>query len=100
MVRQVIASELFRQRGPLTRATLASLHVRGSGVQVDDALGRKGWDGLEPVLTTVMTIDPSTAVVRGTRYETRGGLQGPVKFRASELWRGRQRGRRGAHQAG
>lgn len=92
MVRQVIASELFRQRGPLTRATLASLHVRGSGVQVDDALGRKGWDGVEPVLTTVMTVDPATAVVRGTRYETRGGLENVVKFKAPELWVGASEG--------
>lgn len=92
MVRMVIASELFRRRGPLTKPTLASLHVRGAGVQVDDALGRKGWDGEAPVVTTVMTVDPNTGVVRGTRYETRGSLDSPVKLKASELWVGASEG--------
>ena len=67
MVRMVIASERFRQRGPLTKPTLASLHVRGAGVQVDNALGRKGWDGEGPVVTTVLKVDPNNAGVRGTR---------------------------------
>ena len=92
MVRMAIASELFRQRGPLTKATLASLHIRGAGVQVDDALGRKGWDHEGPVVTTVMTVDPNTGVVRGTRYETRGSIDNPLKFKASELWVGASEG--------
>ena len=92
MVRMAIASELFRQRGPLNKATLNSLHVRGGGVQVDDALGRWGWGGTEPVVTTVITIDHATAVVRGTRYETRGSLESPVKIKASELWPGATEG--------
>ena len=92
MVRMAIASELFRQRGPLNKATLSSLHVRGGGVQVDDALGRWGWGGMEPVVTTVINIDHATAVVRGTRYETRGSLESPVKIKASELWPGAAEG--------
>ena len=92
MVRMVIASELFKQRGPLNKATLNSLHVRGGGVQVDDALGRWGWNGTAPVVTSVITIDHATAVVRGTRFETRGGLEHPVKIKASELWPGATEG--------
>ena len=92
MVRQTIVSELFQQRGPLTKAILSSLHIRGSGVQVDDALMRRGWDGAEPALTTVMTVDPATATVKGTRYETRGGLSHVTKLKATEMWAGAKGG--------
>ena len=59
MVRQTIASSLFLKRGPLSKAILSSLHIRGAGVQVDDALLRKEWDGQQAVVTSVMTADPA-----------------------------------------
>ena len=92
MVRMLVASQLFQQRGPLTRAVLSSLHIRGSGVQVDDALMRWRWDGAEPAVTTVITVDPDTATVKGSRYETRGSLPHVVKIKASELWAGAKEG--------
>ena len=88
----MVASQLFQQRGPLTRAVLSSLHIRGSGVQVDDALMRWRWDGAEPAVTTVITVDPDTAMVKGSRYETRGSLPHVVKIKASELWAGAKEG--------
>ena len=92
MVRMLVASQLFQQRGPLSRAVLSSLHIRGSGVQVDDALMRWRWDGVEPAVTTVITVDPGTAMVKGSRYETRGSLPHVVKIKASELWAGAKEG--------
>ena len=92
MVRMVVASQLFQQRGPLTRAVLSSLHIRGSGVQVDDALTRWSWDGMEAAVTSVITVDPADATVKGSRYETRGGLPQVVKVKASELWGGAKEG--------
>ena len=86
MPRQTIASSLFLKRGPLTKAILSSLHIRGSGVQVDGALLRKGWDGQQPVVTSIITVDPSTAKIRGTRYETRGAIAHVVKLKAADLW--------------
>ena len=72
MVRMVISSPLFLNRNPMTKATLSSLHVRGLGVQVDDALARKGWEGEEAVLSAVITSDPASGNIKGSRYETRG----------------------------
>lgn len=86
MPRQTIASSLFLKRGPLTKSILSSLHIRGSGVQVDDALLRKGWDGEQPAATSVITVDPSTAKIRGIRYETRGAISHEVKIKATDLW--------------
>ena len=82
----LIASPLFLNRNPLTKATLSSLHVRGSGVQVDDALARKGWEGEEPVLSVVITSDPVSGNIKGSRYETRGALADVVQFKAKDLW--------------
>ena len=92
MVRQTIASNLFLKRGPLSKAILSSLHIRGAGVQVDDALLRKEWDGQQAVVTSVMTVDPASSQIRGTRYETRGALSQVIKFKASELWVGAKDG--------
>ena len=86
MPRLTIASSLFLKRGPLSKSILSSLHIRGSGVQVDDALLRKGWDGQQPVVTSVITVDPTTAKIRGTRYETRGAIAHVVKLKAADLW--------------
>ena len=82
----LIASPLFLNRNPLTKATLSSLHVRGSGVQVDDALSRKGWEGEEAVLSAVITSDPVSGNIKGSRYETRGALADVVQFKAKDLW--------------
>ena len=92
MVRQAIASDLFLRRGPLTRAILSSLHIRGSGVQVDDVLIRKGWDGTEPAVTSVMAVDPATAKIKGTRFETRGAITHEVRLKATDLWTGAKEG--------
>ena len=82
----LIASPLFLKRNPLTKATLSSLHVRGSGVQVDDALSRKGWEGEEAIIAAVITSDPVSGNIKGSRYETHGALANEVQFKAKDLW--------------
>ena len=64
---------------------MKKLMVRGGGIQVNDTLERMGWNGNTGVVTTVMSVDDSSGVVRGVRFETRG--TGPeVKFKARDLW--------------
>ena len=87
MVRQVVSSPLFANRGRLSPLLMGRLLVRGGGVQIDDALKRHGWDGKEPVVTSVATIKVGTGVVRGMRFKMRGGLD-PIKFPAKDLWVG------------
>ena len=86
MVRQLIASPLLLARSPLTKAVFSSLHIRGAGVQVDDALLRMGWDEADPAIAVVITVDHISTNVKGVRFETRGALANVVKFKASDLW--------------
>ena len=84
-MRQVIASELFRSKGNLSKTMMRNLLVRGGGVQITDVLMRYGWEEEKPAATTVITLDSDSGSVRGVRYEVRG--VGPtVTFRAKELW--------------
>jgi hypothetical protein len=85
MGRQLIASGLFAARGKASRQQYGRLLVRGGGVPVADALVRTGWDGIKPVATTVITVDPSSGAVRGVRFETKGKL-GDIKFKAKDLF--------------
>ena len=57
----------------------------GWGAQVEEALVRKGWDCMEPVLATIN-------VVNGVCFMARGVLTHVVKFKASELWSGAEQG--------
>ena len=83
--RQIIASELFKSRGKLSKTMMRNLLVRGGGVQISDVLMRQGWAEEGPVATTVVTLDGDSGNIRGVRYEVRGG--GPtVVFKAKELW--------------
>ena len=85
--RQAIVSDIFNNKGKLSRNMLRNLMIRGGGVQVDDTMQRFGWGGEQPAATTVLTIDIKSGGIKGARWETRG--EGPVvQFRASELWSG------------
>ena len=86
VAKQTITSPFFANRGKLSQVMLRSLLVRGSGVPIDDALQRFGWDGAAGVATTVVTTNPASGMVAGVRYETQG--VGPeVKFKARDLWK-------------
>ena len=85
MVRQVIVSPLLEKRGPLSPNIWRKLLIRGGGAQVDEALKRNGWNGVKPVLTTVITSEVTTGVIRGVRFEAKGKLD-DVKVQASDLW--------------
>ena len=83
--RQRIESPLFLGKGRLNTLAMKKLMVRGGGIQVNDTLERMGWNPDKGVVTTVMSVDDSSGVVRGVRFETRG--PGPeVKFKARDLW--------------
>ena len=87
----IIDSALFKRRGTLTHGQMGKLLVRGGGALVDHALQRHGWNGKIPVATTVATLQFETGVIRGFRFETRGGLQ-PIKFAAKDIWPGADSG--------
>ena len=81
----MILSPVFKAKGKLSVSMMRNLLVRGGGLQISDTLQRFGWNGEEPVVATVVTLEPDTGVIRGLRYETRG--VGPeIKFKAKELW--------------
>ena len=83
--KQTIVSDLFKGKGKLSKSMKRNLMIRGSGVQVDDTLQRYGWEGEEPAVTTVITLEAETGNIRGIKYETRG--KGPtITFKARELW--------------
>ena len=83
--RQMIVSPVFKARGKLSVSMMRNLLVRGGGIQVSDTLQRFGWGGEEPVVATVVTLEPDSGRIRGLRYVTKG--KGPeIKFKAKELW--------------
>ena len=92
MVRQLIASPLLLTRSPLTKSVFSSLHIRGAGVQVDDALLRMGWDEADPAIAVVISVDHISTNVKGVRFESRGALPEVVKFKANDLWSGAEKG--------
>ena len=80
-----IVSDLFKGKGKLSKTLIRNLMVREGGVQITGKLQRHGWEGEDPVVTTVITIEENSGMIRGVRYETRG--KGPtITFRANELW--------------
>ena len=85
MVRQLISSPLFSSRGLMSPQFMATLLVRGGGTRVDEALKKHGWNGVAPVITTVLTAEVTTGTIRGVRFETRGALE-EIKFQANDLW--------------
>ena len=86
--RQIISSPIFNAKGKLSTTMKRNLLVRGGGgLQVRDCLSRFGWDGTKPVVSSILSLDPDSGVVRGARFGTWG--EGPVvKFKAGELWGG------------
>ena len=70
----MIASPLFTRRLKLPNRVLGQWLVRSAGTAIDDALFRFGWEGGEPAITTVITADIASGAVRGSRFETRGGI--------------------------
>ena len=91
MVRQTIVSALMNKRRRIPETALRSLVVRGGGILVDDSLARRGWQGSDPVITTLLTCNIESGAVLGARYETRGALKDMV-FKAEELWPGALKG--------
>ena len=89
--RQTIISSLFSSRKGLSDTMLRSLTVRGSGIQINNALRRFTWNGVSGAATTVMNVNGDTSRVEGVRFETRG--KGPdISFQAKNLWKGAQEG--------
>ena len=59
---------------------------------MDDALLRKGWEGDDPVIAAVITSDPVSSNIKGSRYETRRALANVLKLKAKDLWSGAEQG--------
>ena len=60
--------------------------IRGSGIHVDDALRRFGWNGEAAAGTVIITTNAESGSVSGVRFVTRG--KGPeVTFKAKDLWK-------------
>ena len=91
MVRQMINSALFSNRNTLSANLMSKLVVRGGGAKVDEALKRFGWDGSSPVISTILTTNIATGVIRGAWFETMGKLE-DIKFQAGDLWLGAESG--------
>ena len=85
MVGQTIVSDIFKKQTKMGVQKMSQLLVRGGGIQINDALNRLGWSNDEPVLTTVLSCEIDSGVVRACRFETRGDL-GTILFGAKELW--------------
>ena len=80
-----IEDQVFQVRGKISGDTLAQLHIRGAGTNVKDALRRNGWNSESLVAVPVITTDPDTGKVRGSRWEIRG-LLADYNIKASSVW--------------
>ena len=79
---QLIASNLFTVRGPLTEDLRTELACRGSGVQLRDTLKRHGWNERTRATAVVAGITPGTGEVKGVRFATVGqAITGTVKMK-------------------
>ena len=80
-----IEDQVFNVRGDVSEDTLAQLHVRGAGTNVKDALRRNGWNNVSLVAVPVITTEPDTGRVLGSRWELRG-LLAEYSMKATSVW--------------
>lgn len=83
----LIKDKIFEgPRGPIPSHVLNKLRIRGED-GIDDALAKFGWDGAAPVVVPIITIDPDTGAVIGSRFAVRGTIS-TQKISASNIWSG------------
>ena len=79
---QLIVSDLFSVRGPLTGDLRNGLACRGSGTQLRDTLVRHGWAEGTRAAAVVAGITPGTGEIRGVRFATVGpAVTGNIKMK-------------------
>lgn len=80
-----IKDPVFDVRGNIGQDKLTQLHIRGADTNVDDALMRHGWDGKTLVAVPIVTTEPDTGKVLGSRWELRGPLA-QYSIKATSIW--------------
>ena len=86
----LIKDKIFEgPRGPIPSNVLSKLRVN-SDDGINDALIRFGWDGTTPVAVPVISINPDTGAVIGSRFAVRGTIS-IQKTAASNIWIGADR---------
>ena len=82
---KVIKGPVFDHRGPIPTPTLAQLGIRGGETQVDDALSRWGWSRDTLVAAPVVSTEPGSGKIMGSRWEIRG-IVAKYQIAANSLW--------------
>ena len=81
----VIKDKIFDRRGIVSPDTWSKLSIRGGGSHIDDALKKWGWNGSDPVAVPVISVEPRSKKILGSRWELRG-LISKRGLKASSIW--------------
>ena len=83
----LIKDAVFNHRGPVPAEFWSALSIRAGGTHIDDALKKRGGNGSDPVAVPVVSVEPRSKKILGSRWEIRGHIsQRCVK--ASTIWTG------------
>ena len=82
-----IQDRVFGTRGPIPQQVANSLCIRGSETCIDDALLRFGWNGKSMVACPVISSEPGTGRVLGSRWCVRGDIAS-YTMKCISIWPG------------
>ena len=80
-----IENEVFTKRGPISQQLLSQLSIRGGAQHISDALTRAGWNGMGVRVVPVVSTNPDTGAIIGSRFAVRGKIA-DYEIKASSLW--------------
>ena len=80
-----IKDKRFDSRGKLPQNVWPLLSIRGDDSCVDDGLARWGWTGSTSVVTPVISTEPLTGKILGSRWSVRGPIAS-YKMKATSIW--------------
>ena len=85
MTSRVIEDGIFSQRGPIPEGFMQRLAVKGGGTHLDDKLKEFSWDGNSPVAVPVISTEPGSGKVLGSRWAIRGPISTRT-IKANQIW--------------
>ena len=82
---ETLKNNVFNKRGNFPPGFLKTLSIKAGDTHVDDAIKRFGWNGLQTVAVPIVSTQPGTGQVLGSRWEIRGPISKRT-MKANTIW--------------
>ena len=81
----MIKDKIFEKRGPWVESSMRNLLIRGDATHISDCLARQGWNGNDLVVCPVLSLEPTTGKIKGSRWAVRGDVAS-YRIKAQSIW--------------